>query len=196
MSEEELSQLSLILLNEAHTIKPFDCEDIDLNEFLFEKAKFYKQEFLATTFILENEEQTVAYYSIFNDSLKVEEEGFASKSAFKRFLKDVSIGKSKKVQEIDQNYSLKIGWIPSLIRDNLFRDNDKTFEEVVKEKINSLKEETQKLIENNNKKPEDRDRNIKFSFKKGDLATFVAKDIIYFMESKEEIVNGKKEVSK
>ena len=56
---------------------------------LFEKAKFYKQEFLATTFILENEEQTVAYYSIFNDSLKVEEEGFASKSAFKRFLKDL-----------------------------------------------------------------------------------------------------------
>lgn len=115
---------------------------------------------------------------------------------FKRFLNDVSIGKSIKVQEIEQNYSLKIGWIPSLIRDNLFRDNDKTFEEVVKEKINSLKEETQKLIENNNKKPEDRDRNIKFSFKKGDLATFVAKDIIYFMESKEEIVNGKKVVSK
>ena len=40
MSEEELSELSLILLNEAHTIKPFDCEDIDLNEFLFEKAKW------------------------------------------------------------------------------------------------------------------------------------------------------------
>lgn len=89
MSEEELSQLSLILLDENHTIKPFDCEDTDLNDFLFEKAKLYKKEFLATTFILENEEQTVAYYSIFNDSLKVEEEDFASKSAFKRFLQDL-----------------------------------------------------------------------------------------------------------
>lgn len=44
---------------------------------------------MATTFILENSAQTVAYYSIFNDSLKVEEEGFASKSAFKRFLKEL-----------------------------------------------------------------------------------------------------------
>ena len=89
MSGEELSQLSLILLDENHIIKPFDCDDVDLNEFLFEKAKLYKNEFLATTFILENSKQTVAYYSIFNDSLKVEEEGFASKSAFKRFLKEL-----------------------------------------------------------------------------------------------------------
>ena len=89
MSEEDLSQLSLILLNENHTIKPFDCGDADLNEFLFEKAKLYKKELLATTFILENSTQTVAYYSIFNDNLKVEEEEFASKSAFKRFLKEL-----------------------------------------------------------------------------------------------------------
>lgn len=89
MSEEELSQLSLILLEEDYTIKPFDCEDADLNEFLFEKAKLYKKEFLATTFILENEKQTVAYYSIFNDSLKVEAKGFTTKSAFKRFLQDL-----------------------------------------------------------------------------------------------------------
>lgn len=115
---------------------------------------------------------------------------------FKKFLKDVSIGKSIKVEEIEQNYSLKIGWIPSLIRDNLFQKHTTTFQEVVTKKINSLKEETEKLIENNNKKPEDRDKNFKFSFKKGDLATFVAKDIIYFMKPKEEIIKGKKVVSK
>ncbi len=85
--EEELLQISLILLNENHTIKPFNCGDNDLNEFLFEKAKLYTKELLATTFILENSTQTVAYYSIFNDSLKVEEEDFISKSALKRFLK-------------------------------------------------------------------------------------------------------------
>ncbi len=60
MTEEELSQLSLILLDENRTIKPFDCEDNDLNEFLFEKALLYKKEFLATTFIIENDEKTVA----------------------------------------------------------------------------------------------------------------------------------------
>ena len=37
MSEEELSNNFPILLNEAHTIKPFDCEDIDLNEFYLKK---------------------------------------------------------------------------------------------------------------------------------------------------------------
>ena len=85
--EEELLQISLILLNENHTIKPFNCGDNDLNEFLFEKAKLYTKELLASTFILENSNQTVADYSIFNDSLKVEEEDFISKSALKRFLK-------------------------------------------------------------------------------------------------------------
>ncbi len=85
--EEGLSQISIILLNENHAIKPFDCGDVDLNEFLFEKAKLYTKELLATTFILENSIQTVAYYSIFNDSLKVEEEDFTSKSALKRLLR-------------------------------------------------------------------------------------------------------------
>lgn len=89
MTEEELSRFYLFSLEENSTIKPFDCDDNDLNEFLFEKAKLYKREFLATTFIIENENQTIAFYSIFNDSLKVEDEGFANKSALKRFLKNI-----------------------------------------------------------------------------------------------------------
>lgn len=87
VTSENLAHLSFLLLEEEHKIKPFDCEDDDLNEFLFEKAKPYKKEFLAATFIFEDLERTVAYYSIFNDSLNVEEERFASKNAFKRFLK-------------------------------------------------------------------------------------------------------------
>src|SRR5690606_19431471 len=74
-------------LSEKTVIKDFDCDDETLNDFLFNKAKPYFSEFLATTFIIEDNKQTVAYFSIFNDSLKVEEEKFASKSGFKRFLK-------------------------------------------------------------------------------------------------------------
>lgn len=89
MTPIEFNQLSFKLLDFNHMIKPFDCGDDDLNEFLFQKAKRYKQEYLATTFIIESPTRTVAYYSIFNDSLNFEEQSFASKSAFKRFLKDL-----------------------------------------------------------------------------------------------------------
>ena len=87
--EEDSLNFSLILLTDQHTIKPFDCGDTDLNEFLFEKAKEFKKAFLATTFLIESESKTVAYYSIFHDSLNIEEQYFASKNMFKKFLKNL-----------------------------------------------------------------------------------------------------------
>lgn len=115
---------------------------------------------------------------------------------FKKFLKDIIDKKPINVEELEEKYFLKIGWIPSLIRDNLFRKHTKTFEEIVKEKMKFLREETERIMENHDKNPEDRDENFRFSFKKGDLATFIAKDIIFFMEPNEEIKQGKKIVSK
>jgi hypothetical protein len=82
----QLAGLSLIKVNANTIIKPFDCGDDDLNDFLASKAKDYQKELLAVTYILENEERTIAFFSIFNDSLRVQEMSFASKSAFKRFL--------------------------------------------------------------------------------------------------------------
>jgi hypothetical protein len=82
----DLSGYVLFKLTESTNIKPFDCGDEDLNDFLFSKAKSYQKELLAATYILEDDTQTLAYFSIFNDSLKVEEEAFASKSSFKKFL--------------------------------------------------------------------------------------------------------------
>ncbi|KOS07016.1 GCN5 family acetyltransferase [Flavobacterium akiainvivens] len=86
----DLSGYVLFKLTEETFIKPFDCGDDDLNDFLITKAKSYQRELLAVTYILEDEINTLAYFSIFNDSLKVEEEGFASKNAFKKFLGFVS----------------------------------------------------------------------------------------------------------
>jgi hypothetical protein len=82
----ELAGLSLIKLKSETIIRSFDCGDDDLNDFLVSKAKEYQRELLAVTYILENEERTIAFFSIFNDSLRVQEIAFASKSAFKRFL--------------------------------------------------------------------------------------------------------------
>ena len=81
-----LDKLSFLLLTDNHTIKPFDCEDDDLNDFLFNKALLYQKELLATTFVVESEERTLGYYSVLNDSLQLKEEDFPSKSKYKKFL--------------------------------------------------------------------------------------------------------------
>jgi GNAT superfamily N-acetyltransferase len=82
----DLKGLSLLRVDESTTFKPFNCSDEDLNDFLINKSKLYFREHLATTFIIESKDLTYAYYSILNDSLRVEEMNFASKSSFKRFL--------------------------------------------------------------------------------------------------------------
>jgi GNAT superfamily N-acetyltransferase len=82
----DFSGLSLIKIDGSTDIKPFDCGDDDLNDFLLSKAKYYQSELLAVTYLLENEERTIAFFSIFNDSVRVQEIEFATKSALKRFL--------------------------------------------------------------------------------------------------------------
>lgn len=106
----DLTGLSLIRLEEDTVIKPFDCgdteADADLNDFLFNKSKNYLKEHLATTFIIESDEITYAYYSILNDSLRVEHLNFASKSAFKRFLKNLVTHKKRHLENFP---AIKIG---------------------------------------------------------------------------------------
>ena len=79
----------ILLLTENHTIKPFDCEDEDLNSFLFKDAILYAKEMLATTFIIENNERTLGYYSLLSDSFRVEETNFSSKTQYKNFLREL-----------------------------------------------------------------------------------------------------------
>ena len=86
---ESLQDVSVLVLTENHSIKPFDCEDDDLNEFLFEEAIPYRKEKLATTFVVENNERTLGYYSLLNDSLQLREDMFTSKSQFRKFLREL-----------------------------------------------------------------------------------------------------------
>ena len=82
-------EISILLLTEDYPIKPFDCEDEDLNDFLSNEATPYQKELLATTFVMENDEQTLGYYSLLNDSLQLKEEMFTSKSQFRKFLREL-----------------------------------------------------------------------------------------------------------
>jgi len=76
-------------LHSNTNILPFECGDQDLNSFLHNKAIPYKKELLATTYLLESNEKTIAYLSIYNDALAVEEKDFASKNALNRAIKEL-----------------------------------------------------------------------------------------------------------
>lgn len=81
-----LNALNLIRVEATTLIKPFDCGNQDLNEFLLNDAIKYEQNLLAATFVIENEEKTIAYFSIFNDSIKVEDLDGVSKTQLKKIL--------------------------------------------------------------------------------------------------------------
>jgi len=51
-------------------IKPFQSEDDELNDFLFEDAKNYLAQMLAVTYLIETEMKTIAYFSLLNDNLR------------------------------------------------------------------------------------------------------------------------------
>jgi GNAT superfamily N-acetyltransferase len=50
-------------------IKSFESEDKDLNNFLLNDAKSYLKSLLAVTYLLQVGDETVAYFSLSNDSL-------------------------------------------------------------------------------------------------------------------------------
>lgn len=61
--------MRLVRLEEIETIKPFDCGDEDLNGFLLDDARYYEEQYLAYTYVLEDEQTTVGYYSLLNDKI-------------------------------------------------------------------------------------------------------------------------------
>ena len=61
--------MRLVRLEDIENLKPFDCGDKDLNDFLLSDARLYNEQFLANTFVLEDDNETVAYYSLLNDKI-------------------------------------------------------------------------------------------------------------------------------
>ncbi|MDB5117797.1 MAG: acetyltransferase domain protein [Mucilaginibacter sp.] len=78
------SDFKLIRLTPEHELLPFNCDDKDLNEYIFEDAKANQSQLLAVTYLLESDQNTVAFFSIFNDKITVED--FESKSKWKRLV--------------------------------------------------------------------------------------------------------------
>ena len=81
-------------LTSEYIIKPFNCNDADLNGFLLESdcnipnAKQHTVELLAVTYLIEDldADATIAYFSLLND--KIERE-ITSKSAWNRLSRNL-----------------------------------------------------------------------------------------------------------
>lgn len=99
----DFGSLSLIRLSNQHTFKLFDCGDEDLNDFLLNNSKHFLNTLLAVTYILESEDDTVAFFSLFND--KITQEDFSSNRKWYQFRK-TSISSEKNFRSYP---AIKIG---------------------------------------------------------------------------------------
>ena len=62
-------------LTPDYTFKAFDCGNADLNDFLLNDAKLYLAKKLSVTYILEDENGIIGYFSLSNDKLTVNDVG-------------------------------------------------------------------------------------------------------------------------
>ena len=58
----ESNTIKLIRLEPDTVILPFDCGDTDLNGFLFDDAKNYAKDLMAVTYLIQDEQKTIAYF--------------------------------------------------------------------------------------------------------------------------------------
>ena len=63
----------IVRLTQEHLMKSFDCGNADLNDFLLNDAKAYASHLLAVTYLLENDTELLAFFSVSNDRISINE---------------------------------------------------------------------------------------------------------------------------
>lgn len=63
--------IRVVRLTQDYVFKSFDCGNQDLNSFLLSDSKAYAKRLLSVTYILETDEDIVAYFSVSNDKISV-----------------------------------------------------------------------------------------------------------------------------
>lgn len=76
--------LKLTKLTPDGRIKSFNCSDKDLNEFINDDARNFTKELLAVTYLLETEDKTVAYFSLLNDKIELDDANSTDRNRFNR----------------------------------------------------------------------------------------------------------------
>ncbi len=67
------SKRRIVRLTEYLPLKPFDCGNSDLNDFLLNDAKAYARHLLAVTYLLEDDKELLAFFSVSNDRISINE---------------------------------------------------------------------------------------------------------------------------
>ena len=73
-------------LNPSDPRPPFDCDDDDLNEFFTQDSVISGKELLSVTYVLEQNNKTIAFFSVSNDSIKKEN---VPSSKFRKLVKAI-----------------------------------------------------------------------------------------------------------
>lgn len=84
----DFSDCTRVRLAGETIIKPFDCGDADLNDFLFNDAKPYLFELYAVTYLYIFGDDTVAFFSVSNDSISFDEKTI-SRTDWNRFCRRI-----------------------------------------------------------------------------------------------------------
>lgn len=68
-SNPSLREFTYRRLSATSKLKPFDCDDDDLNDFFHNDSSNYAMELMSITYTFENKKQTVAFFSVLNDKI-------------------------------------------------------------------------------------------------------------------------------
>lgn len=91
----DFTDFELVRLTSDYQIKEFDCKDDDLNNFLFDDAKSHIGQLFSVTYLLEKDGKTIAFFSLVNDKIKIEDTD--SKTYWKKKVgKNVPYNKKRK----------------------------------------------------------------------------------------------------
>lgn len=77
--------MQIVRLTQEHSFKPFDCGENDLNDFLLHDAKQYASQLIAVTYIIEDDNSTIAFFSLSNDRISISE---TDKATWRRIKSD------------------------------------------------------------------------------------------------------------
>lgn len=132
----KLNNFKFIRLKSDTKILPFNCDDTDLNGFLFDDAKNYTNELLAVTYVIQDSEKTIAYFNFINDKISHRDLDSNSVKFFERIGNLMPSEKSKhksypavKIGRLAVNKDHQRKGLGKIILDytkNNFIDNNKT----------------------------------------------------------------------
>ena len=63
----------IVRLDLEHRVQSFDCDDIDLNDFLKNDSLKQQEQLFGVTYLLQDQERTAAFFTLINDKIKLEE---------------------------------------------------------------------------------------------------------------------------